>query len=289
MEPEIKDGDIAIAENSVKGKIRLEHVSFSYYRKPVSGEINILSTELYDHSSSFWALKDIELTMYPGETVALVGPSGAGKTTLLNLIPRFAAPASGHLYLDEMDTQALTLTSLRSQMGLVPQDSFFFHDTVANNLLLAKESATVEEMESACRAAQIHDTIAALPEGYETLVGERGYRLSGGERQRLAIARVLLQSPKIVLLDEATSALDTVIEQKIQDALAVLLEGRTALVIAHRLSTILKADKIVVMENGKIIAVGTHQTLVETSPLYKQLYETQFYMERKALDKEEDV
>jgi ATP-binding cassette, subfamily B, bacterial len=289
MEPEVKDGIKTIPENSVQGKIRLENVSFSYQSKPRSSEINNRSTELSDHSTAMWALKDIELTMNPGETVALVGPSGAGKTTLLNLIPRFADPTSGQLYLDEMDTKALTLTSLRSQMGLVPQDSFFFHDTVANNLLLAKDSATVEEMESACRAAQIHDTIAALPEGYATVVGERGYRLSGGERQRLAIARVLLQGPKIVLLDEATSALDTVIERKIQDALAVLLEGRTALVIAHRLSTILKADKIVVMENGKIIAVGTHQSLVETNPLYKQLYETQFYIEGKVLDKEKGV
>jgi ATP-binding cassette, subfamily B, bacterial len=264
MEPEVEDGPKTIPANSVQGQIRLENVSFSYQsRKNFLGETK-------------WALREVNLIMNPGETVALVGPSGAGKTTLLNLIPRFTDPQMGNLYLDGIDIQTSTLTSLRSQMGLVPQDSFFFHDTVANNLRVAKDDATMEEIEKACRAAQIHDTIAALPEGYDTVVGERGYRLSGGERQRLAIARVLLQSPKIVLLDEATSALDTVIERKIQDALAVLLEGRTALVIAHRLSTILKADKIVVMEKGRIQAVGTHHSLLETSPLYKQLYETQF-------------
>ena len=282
MEPEVQDGPLTIPENNVQGQIRLENVSFSYQTKSRLIKTNNNSTTIGDSandSATIWALRDIELTMNPGETVALVGPSGAGKTTLLNLIPRFADPTTGHMYLDGIDIQSLTLTSLRSQMGLVPQDSFFFHDSVANNLRVAKDTATMEEMENACRAAQIHDTIAALPEGYETVVGERGYRLSGGERQRLAIARVLLQSPKIVLLDEATSALDTVIERKIQDALTVLLEGRTALVIAHRLPTILKADKIVVMEKGRIIAVGTHQSLVETNPLYKKLYETQFYIE----------
>ncbi|MFD1675363.1 ABC transporter ATP-binding protein [Alicyclobacillus fodiniaquatilis] len=222
------------------------------------------------------ALREINLMVEPGETVALVGPSGAGKTTLLNLIPRFSDPLSGRLLLDGTDTKALSLRSLRSQMGLVPQDPFFFHDTIYNNLLLANPSATQEDMEAACQAAQIHDTIAALPQGYQTTVGERGYRLSGGERQRLAIARVLLQSPRIVLLDEATSALDTVVERKIQDALAVLLQGRTAIVIAHRLSTVLSADKIVVLEKGRIAAIGPHQTLVETNPLYRQLYETQF-------------
>ncbi len=262
-EPDVQDGPVAIPENSVDGQIQLEHVWFTY---KIEGR---------------WALQDISLTINPGETVALVGPSGAGKTTLLNLIPRFSDPSAGHLYLDEMDIQTLTLTSLRSQMGLVPQDPFFFHDTVANNLRLAKDDATIEEMEAACKAAQIHDTIAGLPEGYETTVGERGYRLSGGERQRLAIARVILQSPKIVLLDEATSALDTVIERKIQDALSALLHGRTALVIAHRLSTILKSDKIVVMEKGRIAAIGTHHSLLETSPLYKLLYQTQFRTEEQ--------
>ncbi|MBM7566324.1 ABC transporter ATP-binding protein [Paenibacillus sacheonensis] len=276
--PEVQDGKESIPDNSVEGRLRLEKVSFSYR----SG-----SEKPSEPQAIRWALQDIELTIEPGETVALVGPSGAGKTTLLNLIPRFSDPASGHLYVDGMDTRSLTLHALRAQMGLVPQDPFFFHDTVASNLRLAKESATAEEMEAACRAAQIHDTINSLPEGYDTIVGERGYRLSGGERQRLAIARVLLQGPKIVLLDEATSALDTVIERKIQDALAVLLEGRTALVIAHRLSTILKADKIVVMANGRIAAIGTHAELVQRDPLYKELYETQFHIEGEMQQVEE--
>ncbi|NBD25204.1 ABC transporter ATP-binding protein [Paenibacillus glycinis] len=284
VEPEVKDGTRTIADNSVQGRIRLSKVSFSYHpaaqdAEPDAGRGRPEGGDAAEPPVARWALRNIDLAIEPGETVALVGPSGAGKTTLLNLIPRFSDPAEGALEVDGMDTRTLTLHALRAQMGLVPQDPFFFHDTVANNLQLAKETATRAEMEAACRAAQIHDTIAALPEGYDTVVGERGYRLSGGERQRLAIARVLLQGPKIVLLDEATSALDTVIERKIQDALAVLLEGRTALVIAHRLSTILKADKIVVMEKGRIAAIGTHAELVESDPLYKQLYETQFHIE----------
>ncbi|MFC4810205.1 ABC transporter ATP-binding protein [Paenibacillus sp. GCM10023250] len=290
VEPEIVDGTQTLPDNSVLGRLRLEKVSFSYApslreaRPEGAGATNGPRRlpgggGTPERPAERWALREIDLAIEPGETVALVGPSGAGKTTLLNLIPRFSDPAEGRLLLDGVDTRTLTLHALRAQMGLVPQDPFFFHDTVANNLRLAKDTATPEEMEAACRAAQIHETIAALPDGYDTVVGERGYRLSGGERQRLAIARVLLQGPKIVLLDEATSALDTVIERKIQDALAVLLEGRTALVIAHRLSTILKADKIVVMERGRIAAGGTHAELVERDPLYKQLYETQFHIE----------
>jgi ATP-binding cassette subfamily B protein len=263
LKPEVEDGPITIPPNSVQGRISLEGISFSY------------NTEAHPEKPKL-ALQDIHLTVEPGQTVALVGPSGAGKTTLLNLIPRFSDPTSGRILLDSMDYRTLTLKSLRGQMGLVPQDPFFFHDTVLNNLLLANKNATQEEMEKACRAAQIHETLAALPQGYNTILGERGYRLSGGERQRLAIARVLLQGPRIVLLDEATSSLDTVVERKIQDALAVLLEGRTAIVIAHRLSTVLKADKIVVLDRGHIVAIGTHETLVEESPLYKKLYETQF-------------
>lgn len=263
LEAEVGNGPVTLAADSVQGRVELQGVSFSYPTDAGTEEAKL-------------ALQEIDLTLEPGQTVALVGPSGAGKTTLLNLLPRFSDPTEGRLLLDGVDCKMLSLHSLRAQMGLVPQDPFFFHDTVYNNLLLAKDTASQEDMEAACRAAQIHDTIADLPLGYQTIVGERGYRLSGGERQRLAIARVLLQSPRIVLLDEATSALDTVVERKIQDALAVLLEGRTAIVIAHRLSTILAADKIIVLEKGRMVAVGTHQELLETSPLYKKLYEVQF-------------
>ncbi|MCL6442719.1 MAG: ABC transporter ATP-binding protein/permease [Alicyclobacillus sp.] len=262
IEPEVQDGHITIPDGSVRGRIRLENVSYAY------------RTQGQDEPAL--VLNEVNLTIEPGQIVALVGPSGAGKTTLLNLIPRFSDPLSGRILIDDFDSKSLTLASLRRQMGLVPQDPFFFHDTIYNNLLFAKEDATREEIEAACKAAQIHDMIQDLPHGYDTVVGERGYRLSGGERQRLAIARVLLRAPRIVLLDEATSALDTLVERKIQEALAVLMKGRTAIVIAHRLSTILTADNIVVLDRGRVAAQGRHEILLVNSPLYRQLYEAQF-------------
>lgn len=260
--PDIQDGQKTLPPGSVEGKIAFEGVSYAYRK---SGE------ERYEP-----VLKDISLTVEPRQLVAIVGPSGAGKTTLMNLIPRFADPQAGTVRLDDQDIRELTLPALRTQMGLVPQDPFFFHDTIYNNLLFAQPTATKAEIEEACRAAQIHELIAGLPEGYETVVGERGYRLSGGERQRLAIARVLLRAPRIVLLDEATSSLDTLVERQIQHALEALMEERTAIVIAHRLSTILKADRIVVLEAGRIAATGKHEELLESSGLYRQLYEAQF-------------
>lgn len=261
IEPEVIDGPTSIPSESAEGHIQIKNVTFAYKTEGKK------TTDV---------LRDLTLDIQPGEMVALVGQSGAGKTTLLNLIPRFADPDSGYIQIDGHKSQALTLSSLRGQMGLVPQDPFFFHDTIYNNLLFAKPDATREEMVEACQAAQIHTMIDGLPQGYETVVGERGYRLSGGERQRLAIARVLLRAPRIVLLDEATSALDTLVERQIQDALAVLMQGRTSVVIAHRLSTVLTADKIVVLDQGKIIAEGTHQELLEKNKLYKNLYEAQF-------------
>lgn len=261
-EPEIKDGPSSIPSGSLRGQIRLENVSYAY-RTAAEGE--------YDP-----VLQGISLTVEPYQMVALVGPSGAGKTTLMNLIPRFADPTAGRVLLDGQDIRNLTLSSLRSHMGIVPQDPFFFHDTIYNNLIFANPQATMAEIIEACQAAQIHDLITELPEGYQTIVGERGYRLSGGERQRLAIARVLLRAPSLVLLDEATSALDSLVERQIQKALEILLKDRTAMVIAHRLSTILKADMIIVLEDGQIVAAGTHETLLDTCPLYHKLYEAQF-------------
>ncbi|MFZ3101865.1 MAG: ABC transporter ATP-binding protein [Desulfitobacteriaceae bacterium] len=263
-EPEIKDGPVAIPTDRVCGQISLEGVSYAY---------PCLSSE---GDNTVPVLKKIDLLVQPHMMVALVGPSGAGKTTLINLIPRFADPTAGRVLLDDQDIRNLTLSSLRAQLGIVPQDPFFFHDTIYNNLIFANPEATMRELEGACQAAQIHDLIQGLPEGYQTLVGERGYRLSGGERQRLAIARVLLRSPSIVLLDEATSALDSLVERQIQQALEILLKDRTSIVIAHRLSTILKADLIVVLENGQVVATGNHKTLLDTCTLYKKLYELQF-------------
>lgn len=261
-EPEITDGPFSLSPDNLHGQIRLEGVSFSYHS--------------YNKEEFDPVLQNINLTVEPHQMVALVGPSGAGKTTLLNLIPRFADPSAGQVLLDNQNIKVLTLSSLREQMGIVPQDPFFFHDTIYNNLIFAQPRATMEDIEEACRAAQIHDMIQELPEGYQTIVGERGYRLSGGERQRLAIARVLLKSPSIILLDEATSALDSLVERQIQKALEILLENRTAIVIAHRLSTILKADQIVVLEEGQIVATGTHESLLENCNLYKKLYAAQF-------------
>ena len=223
-----------------------------------------------------WALRDISFEIEPGQLAALVGPSGSGKTTATYLLPRFYDPTEGTVRIDGHDLRDLSLDTLSGQIGMVTQETFLFNDTIRANLLYARPEATAEQIESACRAANIHDFIAGLAEGYDTVVGNRGYRLSGGEKQRVAIARVILKNPRILVLDEATSALDSQSEALIQDALERIMKGRTSLVIAHRLSTILAADVILVLEAGRLVERGTHAELLAKGGLYASLYETQF-------------
>jgi ATP-binding cassette subfamily B protein len=222
------------------------------------------------------ALEDISFTAKPGQVTALVGPSGAGKTTLTYLIPRLYDPISGRVTIDGVDIRQMTLASLRAQIGMVTQESYLFHDTIRTNLLFAKADASQPEIEAAARAANIHDFIMGLPNRYETIVGERGYRLSGGEKQRVALARVILKNPRILVLDEATSSLDSESEALIQEALQRVMRGRTSIVIAHRLSTILNADQILVLDRGYIVEQGTHTALLKKNGVYANLYRTQF-------------
>ena len=226
------------------------------------------------------ALEGISFTAAAGQLVALVGPSGAGKTTLTYLIPRLYDPSDGRILIDGHDLRAVTLASLSTQIGMVTQENYLFHDTIRTNLIYARPDAAQAEIEAAAQAANIHNFIVDLPDGYDTIVGERGYRLSGGEKQRIALARVILKDPRILVLDEATSHLDSESESLIQDALKRVMAGRTSIVIAHRLSTILAADFILVMDRGKIVERGTHDELLATGGLYSQLYETQFRGER---------
>ncbi len=225
------------------------------------------------------ALERVSFSAQPGQLVALVGPSGAGKTTLTYLIPRLYDPTQGRILLDGHDLRHVTLDSLSSQIGMVTQETHLFHDTIRTNLLYARLEATQAEIEAACQAANLHDFIAGLPEGYDTVVGERGYRLSGGEKQRLALARVILKNPRLLVLDEATSHLDSESEALIQEALKRVMQGRTSIVIAHRLSTILAADQILVFDRGRVIERGDHRTLLAQGGMYAQLYETQFKRE----------
>jgi ATP-binding cassette subfamily B protein len=222
------------------------------------------------------ALEGVAFIGRPGQLIALVGPSGAGKTTMTYLIPRLYDPTDGVIRIDGHDLKDLTLESLSQAIGMVTQETYLFHDTIRTNLTYAKMDATQAEIEAAARAANIHQFIMDLSDGYDTIVGERGYRLSGGEKQRIALARVILKDPRILVLDEATSSLDSESEALIQDALKRVMAGRTSIVIAHRLSTILAADLILVMDRGKIVERGTHEELIALNGLYSQLYETQF-------------
>ncbi len=276
---------VALTHETVRGEVRFDGVSFRY---PVAeGQLEVIGEMVEAEAEGRavpskvlpFALTDISFTAQPGQLVALVGPSGAGKTTSTYLIPRLYDVDAGSVSIDGHDVREVTLASLGSVIGFVTQETYLFHDTVLANLRYAKPDATMAEVEAAARAAAIHERIGELPDGYETVVGERGYKLSGGEKQRVAIARVLLRDPRILILDEATSALDTVSERLIQAALAGLMEGRTTIAIAHRLSTILRADQILVMQRGRIVERGTHAELIRQEGLYAKLSAEQFGME----------
>ena len=283
---EVLDAPVAVADlpgaaplpSPVSGRIDVEDVWFRY---PSAATVSIESlegdgTRERRNEPSEPVLRGVSFSAEPGSMVALVGPSGAGKTTLSSLIPRLYDVTSGAVRLDGHDVRDLTLESVTAAVGVVSQDPHLFHDSIAANLRYARPDATEGEIVAACRAARIHDVIAALPDGYETVVGERGYRLSGGEKQRLSIARLLLKAPAVVVLDEATSHLDSENEALIQQALSVALAGRTAVVIAHRLSTIAAADQILVLDGGRIVERGRHTDLLRAGGLYAELFETQF-------------
>lgn len=257
MKKEIEDSPGAQPVASVKGSVEFSSVSFSYDKRiPV--------------------VRDVSFRARPGSITALVGPSGAGKSTITSLIPRLYDADSGSIRIDGRDIRDFTTESLRSHIGMVTQDTYLFNASIRENLLYAKSGAGDVELTAACRAAHIHEFITALPEGYETVVGNRGIKLSGGERQRLSIARVILKNPRIIILDEATSSLDSVSEHLIQEAMKPLLSGRTSFVIAHRLSTVMAADMILVVESGVIVETGKHEDLLARGGLYKVHFERQF-------------
>ncbi len=303
LPPDIVEKPNALVLRDVRGELVFDNVSFRYSLDDKHllsdvrrfGSMDSVTTVLSDDArregraggvsadetaprsqAREQALLNISFRAEPGQLLALVGPSGAGKTTLTYLIPRLYDPTKGRILIEGYDLRDVNLRSLSDQIGMVTQETHLFHDTIRTNLLYAKLDASQAELEAAARAANIHDFITELPDGYDTIVGERGYRLSGGEKQRIALARVILKNPRILVLDEATSHLDSESEGLIQEALRRVMAGRTSIVIAHRLSTILAADQILVMDRGRIVERGTHEELLAQRGLYTTLYETQF-------------
>jgi len=294
MDPEIKDAPDAIVlePTAVRGAVAFHDVAFHYpvSAVPLPPKPEAAADEAADDEALApdvpalpaiamappFGLQGITFDVEPGQLVALVGPSGSGKTTTTYLVPRLYDVERGSVEIDGHDVRAVTLASLGEVIGFVTQETYLFHDTIRKNLVYARPDATDAELEAAARAAAIHERITELPDGYDTIVGERGYKLSGGEKQRIAIARVLLKDPRILILDEATSALDSVSERLIQSAVERLMEGRTTIAIAHRLSTILRADQILVYDRGRIVERGRHRELIARGGLYARLYREQF-------------